>query len=401
MSVTGRLRPETIPWIAAGALLVVVAGVPLVVSGPGSDLDVANIFRSGRSIASQSEYLASRPPGAPVHETIVGYADLIGGTALVNLMALVAAVAFVVGLDRLLAGEGLGPNRRWAIAIVAANPWFVVAATSAVDYVFGLAFVVWSAVALRRGHPVWSGVLAGLAMGCRVGSAMLILPMLFAELTEPGEREPAERWRPILVGGAVTAAVTALLMVPSYLASDGFDFVQNDFRTAEPFVHLGRAAVKNLAAFGVLASIVALATIPSILRAMRTWSTSWLLRFAVPGFVLSELLFVRFPWKVSHLLPALVCGAIALAVALRERTRLLAALAALQLLSCVVTVQVFTPDRPNDATGAEVGLDLVWGQVVTDWRCRREHGDAYRGRQRIEVEEAWACSQPFVLEQER
>lgn len=401
MSATGRLRPETSRWIVAGTLLVVVAGIPLIVSGPGTDLDVANIFRSGRSIASQSEYLASRPPGAPVHEAIVGYADLIGGTALVNLTSLVAAIAFVIGLDRLLAGEGLGPNRRWAIAIVAANPWFIVAATSAVDYLFGLAFVVWSAVHLRRGDALWAGVLAGLAMGCRVGSAMLVLAMLCAELTEPGERPAAARWRPVLATGAVGAAVTVALMIPAYRASGGFEFVQNDFRTAEPLVHLGRAAVKNLAMFGIVASAVALLAVPAIVRALRTWSTSWLLRFAVPGFVLSELLFVRFPWKVSHLLPALVCGAIALAVALRDRPRLLAALAVLQLVSGIVTIQVFTPDRPNDAEGAEIGFELVWGQVVTDWQCRREFGDAYRGRQRIEVEEAWACSQPFVLEQDR
>ena len=270
-----------------------------------------------------------------------------------------------------------------------------------VDYVFGLAFVVWSAVLLRSGRAAWAGVLAGLAMGCRVGSVVLIVPMLFAQVTEPDDRPAAERWRPILVAGGVAAAATLLLMVPSYRASGGFDFVQNDFRTEAPLVHLGRAAVKNLAMFGIVASAVALLAIPPIVRSMRTWSTSWLLRFAVPGFVLSELLFVRFPWKVSHLLPALACGAIALAVALRDRPRLLVVLAALQLVSGVVTIQVFTPDRPNFAEGADVGFDVVAGQVVTDWRCRREYPDAYRGRQRIEVEEAWACSQPFVLEQDR
>lgn len=407
----------------AATVLVAVAGAPLIVAGPGNDLDVANLFRSGRFIVGQGEYLASRAPGAPVHETIVGLADRLGGPMLVNLTSLLAAIAIVVGLDRLLAGEGLGPSRRWAIAIVAANPWFVVAATSAVDFLFGLAFIVWAAVALRSGRPVWAGVFAGLSMGCRVGSSMLIAALLFAELTEPwgssrrraGDDDapsataagdvPAPTpdgasrgWRPALVVAVVAGLLTLLLMLPSYSAAGGLSFAQNDFRTASPVVHLGRTAVKNVALFGALASVVALAAVPAIVRALRGWRASWLLRFAVPGFLLSELLFLRFPWKVSHLLPALLCGAIALAVALRDRPRLLIALAALQLLSCVVQVKVFSPDRPNQAEGAEIGLELTWGQVVQDAQCRRDHPDAYRGRQKVEVEAAWACSQPFALD---
>lgn len=414
-----RQQPDTLLWTVAALLLVALAGVPLLVSGPGNDLDVANIMRSGRSIVSQHTYLASRAPGAPVHETIVGVADLIGGTLLVNLTSLLAAIAMIVGLDRLLAGEGLGPNRRWAIAVFAANPWFVVAATSAIDYLFGLAFVVWSAVALRQGRPVVAGVLGGLAMGCRVGSAMLLAAILFAELTEPRRRHGGAdaapgtsadagdevgaagiraRWVPVVVASVIVAAVTALLMVPSFVAAGGFEFAQNDFRTSSIGNHLGRAGVKNVALFGPVSCLVALLALPALARALRRWNTSWLLRFALPGFVLSQLLFVRFPWKVSHLLPALLCGAVALAVALGDRKRLLVVLVGLQLVAGVVRVVVFTPDEPHRARGAEIGLDVTWGQLVTDWQCRREHRFAYQGRQRVEVEQAWGCSQPFVEE---
>ncbi|MCB0978088.1 MAG: hypothetical protein KDB02_11580 [Acidimicrobiales bacterium] len=406
-----RIGPGTARWIGAGLLLVLLAGVPLIFSGPGNDLDVANIFRSGRSIVDQHTYLASRAPGAPVHESIVGVADRLGGPALVNLTSLAAAVVFVVGLDRLMSGEGLGPNRRWAIAVVVANPWFVVAATSAVDYLFALAFVVWSAVALRSGRLVAAGVLAGLSMGCRVGSAMLIAAVLVAELTdgqpdgesndEASAPEFATRFRRVVTVGAITAVVAVVLMIPSYLASDGFSFAQNDFHTATPLVHLGRSAVKNVALLGPVSCVVALLAIPSIGRALRSWRSSWLIRFAVVGFVASEALFIRFPWKVSHLLPALVCGAVALALALRNHPRLLVALACLQLLSCVVQVKVFSPDRPNQAEGAKVGFEVTWGQVVTDWQCRRNHPDAYRGRQKVEVEAAWGCSQPFAWDDHR
>jgi hypothetical protein len=32
---------------------------------------------------------------------------------------------------------------------------------------------------------------------------------------------------------------------------------------------------------------------------------------------------------------------------------------------------------------------------VRDWQCRREHPEAYRGRQKVEVERAWTCAAPF------
>ncbi len=76
-------------WVGAGAVLVVLL-LPLLAAGPGNDLDVANIFRSGRSIARHGSYLPSRAPGSPVHETVGGL-DLIGGPPLTNLFSLAAA----------------------------------------------------------------------------------------------------------------------------------------------------------------------------------------------------------------------------------------------------------------------------------------------------------------------
>ena len=103
---------------------------------------------------------------------------------LTNLASLLAAVALVVGLDRLLRREGAGPGARWAVALVTLNPWFVVAATSTTDYVLALAFVVGSANALRSDRPVLAGVLAALALGTRIGSATLLAALLVAQLTE-------------------------------------------------------------------------------------------------------------------------------------------------------------------------------------------------------------------------
>jgi hypothetical protein len=332
-----------------------------------------------------------------VHEALVGVLDLLGGPLLTNLASLAAAIALLVALDRLLQREGVGPTGRWAVALVAANPWFVIAATSTADYVFALLFVVCAALALRSDRPVLAGVLAAAAMGTRIGSGALLLAMFLAELTEArsDDRPPGDALRRVGTTGIVAGALTVLLFVPAYLSAGGLSFAENDFSTSSPIVQLGRALVKDLTLLGPVASIVLLAAVPALLAALGRWRASWLVRFATVGLVVSQILFVRFPWKLPHLLPTLLCLAILLAVALEDRARLLVALVVLQLVSGVVRVDVIRPDNPNEATGGRPTLGVGWGPVVTDWRCRREHPRAYEGRQKVEVEAAWDCAKPF------
>ena len=390
-----RATSDTTRWVVAGVVFAVVVGGPLLLSGPGNDLDVGNVFRSGRAIARHFSYVPSRAPGAPVHELIVGVLDRIGGPLLTNLASLAAAVALVLALDRLLQREGVGKGRRWAIALFVANPWFVIAATSTTEYLFALAFVVLAALALRADRAVLAGALAGAAMGCRVGSALLVASFLLAELTEPDQAGRVAARSRVLLATVSATVITIAVFIPSFIEAGGLAFAQNDFSTSSVLVQFGRAAVKDLTLLGPVATVVLLAAVPALWVTLKTWPTSWLVRFAVPGFVLSQVLFIRFPWKMAHLLPCLMCLAILLAVALQDRPKLLIALVGLQLLFAVVRVDVVEPDRPNQATSGRVRLGVSWGPVVRDWQCRREHPKAYLGRQKVEVEAAWDCAQPF------
>lgn len=388
-------RATTRRWTILGGLAAVVT-LPLLLSGPGNDLDVANVFRSGRAIARHGSYLPSRAPGSPVHEVIVGVLDLLGGPFLTNLASLGSAVAVLWALDVLLAQHGMGPERRWAIAIVGFNPWFVIAATSTTDYLLAISFTLWAAVGIRAGHTFAAGVLAALAMGSRIGSAALIAAFLIAELTAP----PAARWVRsrrvrVVLAGVIAAAGTALLFVPSFLQAGGLEFASNDFSTSDPLVQLGRAAAKNLTLLGTIGTLATLAALPAVVRVVRQEWSCWVIRFALVGLVLAQALFLRFPWKMAHLLPCLVVGALLLGAALKDRPRFLMGLAALQLLFCFVQLEVVRPDDPNQATSATFDVSVGWGPVVVDWQCRQEHPDAYRGRQKVEVEAAWLCAQPF------
>ncbi|MCU1455584.1 MAG: hypothetical protein JWN46_3730 [Acidimicrobiales bacterium] len=400
-----RLRvvdPNARRWALAGAIAFV-AALPLITFGPGNDLDVGNVFRSGRSIARHLSYTPSRPPGAVVHEAAVGVLDLLGGPLLTNLASLLVAAVAAVALFRLLRREGVGTAGLVAVAVVVANPWFVIAATSTADYVWGLALVLLAAHALRDRHPALAGVLGALAVACRIGSGLLLIALLLAELGEGADGRRRAR-----TAALVAAGVSVLLFVPSFLSAGmSLRFAQNDFSSAGPLVLAGRSLVKDMLLLGPLGSLVALAALPAVLRAVGGWRSSWLVRFALPGLVLSQLLFVRFPWKEAHLLPSLLCGAILLAVGVSGSARtttparrsvlryVLPALVLSQLLYAVVRIDVIAPNRPDDATGGRPTLGGGAGPLVVDVRCRRRDPHAYLGTQKGPIERAWMCAKPF------
>ena len=395
---TARLTRQ---WPAVAGIAALIAAIPVLFTGPGTDLDTGAVLQSDQSILD-GDYTASRAPGAPVHEAAVGALDAIGGTTLTNLGSLVMAVVLVVSLVVLLRREGV-PHAELAAAFVVANPWFQIAATSTVDFVWAMALTTLGALVLRsaepvarRGErvatrPVLAGALFGLAIGCRMSTIAIVAAALLADLVTDRKR------RGLVVGATVTAAVVAvvLFLPPFFAAGSSLAFADNDFATSTPLNHLGRSLAKNFSFFGPYAWIGFAFALPAVIRSFSRWRTSWPLRFGLIGFGLTQLLFLRFPWKMGHLIPALVCLGVVLAVALAQRPVMFAVLVGLQLLLGIVNVELFQPDSPNDARGATFDVDVRWGPFVIDTQCRRQDPDAYIDNDQARLEAVWNCAKPW------
>lgn len=384
-------------WVVAG-VVVAVAAAPMALLGPGTDLDVGAVLRSGRSIVRDGDYVPSRAPGAPVHEAAVGVLEWVGRTVGPNLGSLAAAAALAVVLVALLRREGVR-RPELAVAVVVANPWFLVAATSTVDFLWALA--LWAGAALvLRSRPTWggavgAGVLAGLAVGCRSSTAFLVGGLVVAHALEPGR---ADRLR-ALAAGATAAVVGVVLFVPSYRsAGSSLAFAQNDVPTSSFFVQVGRFLVKDLYFVGPFAAVVLLLALPALGKVLLRWRADWLVRVGLVTVVVSQVLFLRFPWKMGHLLPTLVGLALLLARALADapKPRLLAALVAAQLLYGAVSVTLIVPDNPNAATGGELTFEPSWGAVVTDVGCRADDPDAWEGPGVDRLQAVWDCAKPWA-----
>ncbi len=149
--------------------------VPFLGTGYGNDPDAWGLAVAARHIAATGEYVASRLPGYPVQELACSLLYRGGPIALNAVTALLSAVAvgfFMCSVRRLGSRQHL-----WAGLALAMTPVIFVNSTNSMDYVWALAFILAGHHCALVGRPVLAGCLLGLAVGCRITSVAMVLPL--------------------------------------------------------------------------------------------------------------------------------------------------------------------------------------------------------------------------------
>jgi len=352
----------------------VVAYLPFTLLSYGTDIDVANVLRSGRAWVRDGVYEVARPPGAIVNELGTGVLDELGGSVLVNVAGVGFAALALWSIFELTHADGSRwPG--WATALVAANPWFWLAATSVGDFVWALGLGLAGAAQAHRGRRAVAGVLFGLALGCRASTLLLAAAWLLAERLGHAHRRPT--WRATATTVAVLVVVGVALFVPPWLSADqSFAFVEHQTPFGGWGLNTGRWAVKNAAVIGVPAGIVFLLGIRRGIGALARWHGSVVVRFAVLAIVAFELLFLRLPYKPVHLLPVVAAVALLVGASPAVKQRWLVALFVAQLVGGVVGSTIGEPDVPHQASSGRIALHLTTGPLLNDVRCRLDDRDA-------------------------
>jgi hypothetical protein len=364
-------RPDLpLRWVLGAVAL---AYLPFAFLGYGTDIDVANVLRAGRSWLDHGHYQLSRGPGAAIQELATAVLDRLGGSVLVDLAGIGFALLALWSVHALLRDD----RARWptlATLVLAACPWFWLASTSLGDFTWALALALAGAVAARRDRRVLAGVLFAAAVGCRASSLLLVVAWLVAEqLGAEGERPP---WRATATTAAVALVLGAACFIPPWIdAGRSFAFLHNELAWAGWRVQLGRWAVKNAAVATVPAGAVLLIGLPHLGRSVRRWGASVVVRFALLALVAEEVLFFRLPFKPVHLLPV-VAAVVLLAGAapLRDR-RWLVALVVAQVVAACIGTTLAAPDRPDGADSGNVKLGVTTGVLWTDVDCRLRDRD--------------------------
>jgi hypothetical protein len=280
----------------------------------------------------------------------------------------------------------------WATLALAANPWFWIASTSLGDFVWAIGLGLGGAALARRGHRTWAGLLFGLAIGCRASTVLVAAAWLLAERTGDGADRPP--WSATVRTSMVALVVGAACFVPPWLdAGRSLDFLDNELVFAGWGVHLGRWAVKNVAAATVPAAVVLLVGSRHLFGSLGRWRQSAVVRSAVILLVTSELLFFRLPFKPVHLLPVVAATVLLVGASVDAPRRWVVALVIAQLLGGVVGTTLAAPDERNDAEAGHLDIGFTSGVLLNDARCRlddRERGRWPDGTSAAEVAEAIA-----------
>lgn len=378
------------PWIA-GAAVLLFGYVPLAFLGPGTDLDTAGIYRSGRSILS-FDYVASRRPGSPVYETIAGVLHAIGGVVLVNLASIAMTAALACAVVQLLRFAG-SRRAEWLGVVVLVNPFVWIAGTSMADHIWAIGFAMWGAVAQQRRRPVLAIVLYALAIGCRLPTALIVGALLLADWFGA----PRERRRMLLAIGGGTVLLGALVFLAPALTLHGEMLSIGVTQSSWP-VKLGRSVVKNFYFFGPILLVVVAVLIPALWRGVRArWRESSTLRMGLLVFVAAELLFLDFPWKLAHLVPAWI-GLVLVLGSTRVVSRyVLVALLVSQVALGVIDVNLAQPDVAGAARGGRLSISIEKGPLLRDIQCRADSDrDAYRQPDGSDaVLPVWSCVVPW------
>ncbi len=363
-------EPSVSPGLSERALLAITAAVtlPIFWLGYGTDIDVGYVLLAGDRIRN-GDYAPSRNPGVPVVETIVGVLDPVGGHILVNL-ATVGALAFtVVGIARLVRAWGHDNGDLVALAFLA-SPVTLIAGTSTGDFIWALAFFVWGALAHLRSRSLLAGVLFGLAIGSRSSTLLLVVAFLVADGWDRAYR------RRCLATAALALPLGAAMFIPSWLAYDGsFGFLTATEGWRGFANNVGRLAVKNYAAAGLVLVVVVALALPPLVRSLRRWNVDPLLRFAVLGLVVTEALFLQVPWKLAHLIPCLVALVLWVAASERNRRPFLWLMIGAIALNGIVAFRPLTADQPNNSESASFEPAIVLGLLLKDIGCRIDFMD--------------------------
>lgn len=370
---------------------IAVAYSPLTFLGYGTDIDVAGLRAAGASIRELS-YSASRRPGALPHELLVAVLDAVHPT-LINIATLVCALVVLdsaASIVRRVRGDTTADL--WVIALIAANPFFISAATSTVDHVLAAALLLVGLRAGLAGRPVLAGLLWGVAIGTRIG---LVAPVLLGALVL-ARSQASPRWRQGSTA-LVAAVVGCLLYIPAWRSAGSMRFLENpDFAFAGWTLSAGRWAVKNQLLVGLPVVVVLTVNWRHVIGAAKAALHSPATRVAATMFIALEGIFFWFPWKVGHLIPALVFGAILLAAAPSARRRresfVFGLIVALQLLWGCFAVRGLVPDEPNAARGGHVQPAVVDGPLITDIRCRLDAMSHERREPHELASASWACT---------
>jgi hypothetical protein len=222
-------------------LAIFLTRLPWIAAGYGTDHDAYWVINAARHIAQTGEYIASRLPGFPVYEYLMSSTPAkvspLFSNGLTAVFSCIAFLFFALILRQFRVRQYLLLASAFAL-----TPVVYVYSTNTMDCMFATAFALGSTYFVLVHRPFVAGICLGLAIGCRITSGAMLLPLALWMFLEERTLISGKRFLIISTTALMIGGICFLPVVHHY----GLGF----FTRQEPV--LGYPSVSSLLKRGVL-----------------------------------------------------------------------------------------------------------------------------------------------------
>jgi hypothetical protein len=194
--------------------LVLLSRIPFLGHGYGTQDDAWRVALAAHSIATTGQYSASRFPGYPVQEFVCSLLWSGGPWALNGMKALLTSIGtgfFALSMKALDCKDNMIASL--ALAFI---PIVYTTSTMSLDNLWALAFILSSLYFVLLRRPVVAGVLLGIAIGCRITSGAMLVPLGVVMSKGQIRRETLRNICAFCVAAGLVGAATFAPVVATY-----------------------------------------------------------------------------------------------------------------------------------------------------------------------------------------
>jgi hypothetical protein len=301
-------------------VLTAITRIPFIFDGYGVEEDSWGLVVNAFEMKQTGHYVASRFPGHPLQEYV--YRLIYDQPAWVYnifsvLASLMAVGYFFKALKKIQLKGAFAASLMFCF-----TPVFYIAGTYTIDFAWTIAFVMASFYFLLDRKFILSGIMLGMATGCRLTSEIFLLPWLIIAWNAFDWKTSVKDFMKL----AIPAVVIGMLwFVPAYLNYGRAFFDYSDQFPYPPLAKviykasIGVFGLTGMLALGIFGMVTLNAWRKKALNPVTLFSSERLLLVCATVIILHIASYLRLPQKAGYMVPAIPFFIIFLVLGLKEK----------------------------------------------------------------------------------
>ena len=272
--------------------------------GYGNDNDTYGMLKAGQNLLLNFQYIPSRFQGSLIPELIMSAASLVGGYYLSNFISVALGLGTLYIFYFFICKIFSNTEATLITLIVGFNPYFVIASSSSMDYIYGLFFIFLGSFFLFKNFRLFAAIAFAFALASRLSNALLV-GLIYLYFLSSVFQIDKKGFIHLFLSGLFALILTIAFYFPAYShAGYTFSFLSYAIGDWSISQYLARFIYKNLALFGLLTSLfLYFSLMYNIFVRKIKIHFSRLLVFIIIAFIIEEILFLKVPLEISYLLP--------------------------------------------------------------------------------------------------